>query len=52
MATAPDLAVAAGPAARLAACIYVLIAGLTILMIHLIFYPFPDITHVINTSGG
>lgn len=31
--------------------IYVLAAGLTVLMVHLILYPFPDISHVLNPTG-
>jgi hypothetical protein len=31
---------------------FLILAGLTILVVHLILYPFPDITHMINPQGG
>jgi len=31
---------------------YVLVWGLLFLMIHLTLYPYPDITHILNPSGG
>jgi hypothetical protein len=30
---------------------YVIVAGLVILLLHLAFYPYPDITHIINPNG-
>jgi hypothetical protein len=30
---------------------YLILAGLVILLLHLAFYPYPDITHIINPSG-
>jgi hypothetical protein len=31
--------------------VHVVVAGLVILLIHLVFYPFPDISHILNPSG-
>jgi hypothetical protein len=31
---------------------FLILAGLTILVVHLILYPFPDITRIINPKGG
>jgi hypothetical protein len=30
---------------------YVVIAGLTVLLLHIVLYPFPDISHIINPTG-
>jgi hypothetical protein len=31
--------------------VYVIVAGLTILLLHLAFYPYPDITKILNPTG-